>query len=153
MRAFQSWHRPLEAKELRCLTLVGPCTYRFVVPMHAYVPESARFVVMSADGLVRLLHGHGVNVRKMGVVRSYLDPQSPVAAVILEEMCARVVKNRIRDTMRHHGTGGVVVVVVVVVVGGGGGVFLFQFALDVCDRIPVRVVFQKLLASVHLRTC
>jgi hypothetical protein len=31
--------------------------------------------------------------------------------------------------------------------------FLFKFALDVCDRIPVRVVFQKLLASVHLRTC
>ena len=57
-----------------------------------------------ADGLIKLVHSYGVNVRKLGVVRSHVQSSPALCTLILSEMVARVVKIQIKACMRlPHG--------------------------------------------------
>lgn len=54
------------------------------------------------EGVTKLVHANGVNVRKLGVLRAYLPEHAPVSRLILSEMASRVIKNHIRHIMRTH---------------------------------------------------
>lgn len=62
-------------------------------------------ILVCAEGLVKLVHGKGVNVRKLGVLRSHLAEASPGARLILSEMVIRVIKNALRHVLRLHRDG------------------------------------------------
>lgn len=56
----------------------------------------------AVDGLIRVIHAKGVNVRKLGVLRSQLVEGTPIEKLILSEMLARVIKNHLRLIMRRE---------------------------------------------------
>ena len=87
-----------------------------IIPHLARELGSKRHPLFDSVGLVQLIHARGLNVRKLGALRSYLPESSPVARLILLEMCARVVKNLVRGLMRRHRAGALPCVALTVMV-------------------------------------
>ena len=80
------------------------CRYRSCLCSAGIVAHALSYLfvdLFAADGLIRVIHAKGVNVRKLGVLRSQLVEGTPIEKLILSEMLARVIKNHLRFIMRN----------------------------------------------------
>ena len=75
-----------------------------VIPDFAgHLPEIMNNVDVSRH-LTELVHRAGINVRYLGKIRVLLQDDT-ISAIIFNEMCARVIKNRLRKNLRKIETG------------------------------------------------
>ena len=54
---------------------------------------------VNSKQLINIIHEHGINVRYLGILRSYVKNKY-IRRFILAEMISRVVKNTLREKMR-----------------------------------------------------
>jgi hypothetical protein len=104
--AFVRLHNPtVHCRELRDATnvLLQRLIPRFAAKIVELVKRHKQQSggVLSAFGVTNAVHADGINVRHIGLLRSHVD-DTDTRAVLLVEMCARLVKNDIKFRLRER---------------------------------------------------
>jgi hypothetical protein len=104
--AFVRLHNPtVHCRELRDATnvLLQRLIPRFATKIVELVKQHKQQSggVLSAFGVTNAVHADGINVRHIGLLRSHVD-DTDTRAILLVEMCARLVKNDIKFRLRER---------------------------------------------------